>query len=64
MSAASHTLRHIRSCDGMYRYQARELKSVYVDAQGTYVKLVAHRCHINPMNLFNQIGIVALNVRT
>jgi len=62
MSAASQTLRHIRSGDGMCRYQARELKSVYVDAQGTYVKLVAHRCHINPMNLFNQIGVIALNV--
>lgn len=30
------------------RYQARELKSVYVDAQGRY--------------LFNQVGIIALNV--
>jgi len=27
-----------------------------------YLKLVVHRCHVNRMNLFNQIGIVALNV--
>jgi len=44
------------------RYQARELKSVYVDAQGRYLKLVTHRCHVNQMNLFNQVGIIALNV--
>ncbi|EGB04924.1 hypothetical protein AURANDRAFT_72373 [Aureococcus anophagefferens] len=35
------------------RFQARELKSVYVDAQGRYLKLVAHRCHV---------GIIAMNV--
>mmetsp|Transcript_13412 Transcript_13412/g.41503 ORF Transcript_13412/g.41503 Transcript_13412/m.41503 type:complete len:197 (-) Transcript_13412:2321-2911(-) len=44
------------------QYQARELKSVYVDAQGRYLKLVTHRCHVNQMNLFNQVGIIALNV--
>jgi len=44
------------------RFQARELKSVYVDAQGRYLKLVAHRCHVNHANLFNQVGIIAMNV--
>lgn len=44
------------------QYQARELKSVYVEAQGLYVKFVTHRCHVNRANLFNQVGIIALNI--
>ena len=45
----------------IFRHQARELKSVYVDAKGRYLKFVMHCCHVNQANLFNQIGIVALN---
>jgi len=26
------------------------------------LKLVAHRCHVNHANLFNQVGIIAMNV--
>ncbi|KAJ8608429.1 hypothetical protein CTAYLR_010332 [Chrysophaeum taylorii] len=43
-------------------YRARELKSVYVRARGRYLRLVAHKCHVNRENLFNQVGIVAVNV--
>jgi len=44
------------------QYQARELKSVYVHATGRWLKFVVHRCHVNQVNLFNQVGIVGLNV--
>jgi len=35
---------------------------VYVNARGQYLKLIMHRCHVNQANLFNQVGIIALNV--
>ncbi|KAJ3285756.1 hypothetical protein HK104_009336, partial [Borealophlyctis nickersoniae] len=43
-------------------YRARELKSVHIDAQGDYLKLVVHKCYVNTLNLYNQVGIVAVNV--
>ena len=43
-------------------YRARELKSVYLDAKGKFLKLTLHKCYINKFNLYNQIGIVAINV--
>jgi len=44
-------------------YQARELKSVYVDrdSESVLLKLIFHKCHLNNLNVFNQIGLVALN---
>jgi centrosomal protein CEP104 len=36
-------------------YQARELKSVYLDTRGRYIRLLVHRCYINKYNLFNQV---------
>ena len=36
-------------------YKARELKSVHVDAVGTFVKFVIHKNHINRHNLYNQV---------
>lgn len=36
-------------------YAARELKSVYVDAPGQYLRMLIHKCHINEINLFNQV---------
>lgn len=36
-------------------YQARELKSVYIDAPCLYLKLVLNKCHLNKYNLFNQV---------
>ncbi|KAK7477381.1 hypothetical protein BaRGS_00031357 [Batillaria attramentaria] len=43
-------------------YKARELKSVHVDAVGRYLRLNIHKNHINKHNLYNQVGIVAINV--
>ena len=42
-------------------FQARELKSVYVDSVALLLKIVLHKCHINKFNLFNQVGIIAMN---
>ena len=43
-------------------YRARELKSVYVDVRCNFKKLRLHKCFINKYNLYNQVGIVAINV--
>jgi len=43
-------------------FRSRELKSVNLDASGQLVKLVLHRNHINTPNLYNQVGLVALNI--
>ena len=43
-------------------YQARELKSVYINSFSRFVKFVIHRCYINKYNLFNQVGIIAVNL--
>jgi centrosomal protein CEP104 len=42
-------------------YQARELKSVYVDAFSLLLKIVLHKCHVNKFNLYNQVGLIAIN---
>ena len=43
-------------------FKARELKSVHVDAEGLFLKLVLHKNHVNRSNLYNQVGIIAINV--
>ena len=43
-------------------FKARELKSVQVDAVGVFLKLNIHKNHINKYNLYNQVGLVAINV--
>lgn len=43
------------------QFQARELKSVYVDAVTLLLKLVFNKCHVNKFNLYNQVGLIALN---
>ncbi|XP_072537643.1 centrosomal protein of 104 kDa [Salminus brasiliensis] len=43
-------------------FRARELKSVHVDAMGTYLKLTFHRNHINQYNVYNQVALVAINI--
>jgi len=42
-------------------FQARELKSVYVDVTTQFVKVLFHKCHINKYNLVNQVALIALN---
>ena len=37
-------------------YKARELKSVHVDAVGTFVKFVIHKNHVNRHNIYNQVS--------
>ncbi|XP_033095811.1 centrosomal protein of 104 kDa-like isoform X2 [Anneissia japonica] len=43
-------------------FKARELKSVHVNAIGQYLKIVIHKNFVNKYNLYNQVGIVAVNV--
>lgn len=43
-------------------FQTRELKSVHVDCVCRFVRILVHKNHINELNLYNQVGIVALNM--
>eukprot|EP01039_Chlorochromonas_danica_P000180 gene180-190_t len=43
-------------------YQARELKTVFVDNMGSFLKLLIFENHVNKMNTFNQVGVVALSL--
>jgi centrosomal protein CEP104 len=43
-------------------FKARELKSVYLKARGSFLKLLFHKSHINTLNLYNQVGLIALNI--
>ena len=43
-------------------WQARELKSVQLDAYGRFLKIVAHSCHTNKLNMYSQIGLIAINL--
>ncbi|KAI9099261.1 hypothetical protein DFS34DRAFT_61196 [Phlyctochytrium arcticum] len=43
-------------------YKARELKEIHIDAEGEYLKIVAHKCYVNNLNLYNQVGIVAVTL--
>lgn len=42
-------------------YQARELKTVYVESEGKYIRFIVHQCYLNKYNMFQQVGIVACN---
>ncbi|CAK8671857.1 centrosomal protein of 104 kDa-like isoform X2 [Clavelina lepadiformis] len=42
-------------------FKSRELKSVHIDAEGQYLRLVVHKNHLNKYNLYNQVGIMAFN---
>jgi centrosomal protein CEP104 len=43
-------------------FQSRELKTVYVDVVSTCIKFVLHKCHVNKLNIFNQVGIIAISI--
>ncbi|XP_061129093.1 centrosomal protein of 104 kDa [Syngnathus typhle] len=43
-------------------FRARELKSVHVDAVGTYLRITFHRNHANRHNRYDQVALVAINV--
>ena len=42
-------------------FTARELKSVYIEAPAGYLKVALHKCHVNKHNIFNQVGVIAVN---
>ncbi|KFW84953.1 Centrosomal protein of 104 kDa [Manacus vitellinus] len=43
-------------------FKARELKSVYVDAVGQYLKLIFHKNYVNKYNIYGQVALVAVNI--
>lgn len=46
-------------------FSARQLKTVKLDnndVKGLYIKLLLHHQHINELNLYGQIALVAFNV--
>mmetsp|Transcript_10555 Transcript_10555/g.19177 ORF Transcript_10555/g.19177 Transcript_10555/m.19177 type:complete len:899 (-) Transcript_10555:119-2815(-) len=43
------------------QFQARELKSVYVDVSVQFLRILLHKCHVNRFNIVNQVGLVAVN---
>ncbi|KAI1294055.1 hypothetical protein EDD11_008284 [Mortierella claussenii] len=43
-------------------YSGRELKSINVDVEGEYLRVVIRQCHVNPLNIYHQVAILALNV--
>uniref|UniRef100_A0A3B3HNI7 Centrosomal protein of 104 kDa n=1 Tax=Oryzias latipes TaxID=8090 RepID=A0A3B3HNI7_ORYLA len=43
-------------------FQARELKSVHVDAVGTFLKVSLYRNHVNRLNHYSQVSLVAINI--
>ncbi|CAO3685436.1 unnamed protein product [Rhizopus stolonifer] len=44
------------------QFLAREFKSIKVDLDGEYVRLVIRNCHKNRLNTHNQVGIVSLDI--
>jgi hypothetical protein len=36
-------------------FKARELKSVHVDAEGSFLKLILHKNYVNKLNQYNQV---------
>lgn len=43
-------------------YQARELKTIHINRSASFLRLLIHKCHINKLNLFNQVGLIAINL--
>ncbi|KAI8331900.1 hypothetical protein BC941DRAFT_382119 [Chlamydoabsidia padenii] len=44
------------------QFRARELKSIKINADGEYIRLVVRNNHQNRLNIYNQVGLLALNV--
>lgn len=43
------------------QHQARELKSVQVNATALLIRFVLHKCHINQLNIYNQVRLFAFH---
>lgn len=41
---------------------ARELKTVHIDNEATFVKMLLHQCYINERNIYSQVGVMAINL--
>ncbi|CAI2387715.1 unnamed protein product [Moneuplotes crassus] len=44
------------------QYRSRELKSVYVEVDCKYLKLILYKAHANTKNLFSQVALMSLTV--
>eukprot|EP00047_Mylnosiga_fluctuans_P017700 m.63777 g.63777 ORF g.63777 m.63777 type:complete len:1027 (+) comp7215_c0_seq3:64-3144(+) len=56
-------LGHISLSDNVANdFKTRELKSVHIDSLALLLRLVIHKNHVNSHNLYNQVGIIAINV--
>ncbi len=42
------------------QFKSREMKSVYIDSECRYLKLVLHKNFKNSLNIFNQVGFLGL----
>lgn len=42
-------------------FTARELKSVYIQEPAYFLKISLYKCHVNKYNIFNQVGLIAIN---
>eukprot|EP00727_Mastigamoeba_balamuthi_P010038 m51a1_g5657 hypothetical protein (877) ;mRNA; f:885861-891212 len=43
-------------------FKARELKSVHIEQQALFVKIVLHKCYQNQPNVYSQVGVVAISL--
>ena len=43
-------------------HQARELKSVHVNCDAQWIRIVLHACHANSLNVHSQAGFMALTI--
>ncbi len=43
-------------------YHARELKTVFVEYVGRFLKLLINENHVNTQNIYNQVGIIAVSI--
>ncbi|QDZ20320.1 centrosomal protein [Chloropicon primus] len=44
-------------------HQARELKSVHINTKALLLRFVLQECHMNRLNSYGQVGIVAINIK-
>ena len=44
-------------------HQARELKSVHINTKALLLRFVLLECHVNRMNAYNQVGLIAINIK-
>ena len=53
-----HFYRYIElSSNERTTFKARELKSIHIDAEGIFLKLIIHKNYANRSNLYNQVMI-------